>query len=158
MNILLIVIGIVLLIVGLIGSVAPVLPGPPIAYVSLLLLQFTNKQPFSTLFLILMAAVVVIVTVLDYVIPTIGTKKFGGSRYGAWGCIIGTLAGLFMFPPLGIIIMPFVGAFIGEMIYDNNFQNALKAAFGSFLGFLGGTIMKLVVCVVMIVAFMWGLF
>jgi uncharacterized protein YqgC (DUF456 family) len=158
MDIFLIVIGIVLLIVGLIGSVAPVLPGPPIAYVSLLLLQFTSKQPFSLLFLILLAAVVIIVTILDYIIPTIGTKKFGGSSYGAWGCIIGTLAGLFMFPPIGIIIMPFVGAFIGEMIYDNNFQKALRAAFGSFLGFLSGTLMKLVVCVVMIVAFVWGLF
>ncbi|NLE63227.1 MAG: DUF456 domain-containing protein [Bacteroidales bacterium] len=158
MDIFLIVIGIVLLIVGLIGSVAPVLPGPPIAYVSLLLLQFTSKQPFSLLFLILLAAVVIIVTILDYIIPTIRTKKFGGSSYGAWGCIIGTLAGLFMFPPIGIIIMPFVGAFIGEMIYDNNFQKALRAAFGSFLGFLSGTLMKLVVCVVMIVAFVWGLF
>jgi hypothetical protein len=158
MDILLIVIGIVLLVVGLFGSIAPVLPGPPIAYVSLLLLQFTSKQPFSSIFLILMAVVVVIVTVLDYVIPTIGTKKFGGSSYGAWGCIIGTLAGLFMFPPLGVIIMPFVGAFIGEMIYDNNFQKAFRAAFGSFLGFLSGTLMKLVICVVMIVAFVWGLF
>lgn len=157
MNTLLIIIGITLLIIGFIGSVAPVLPGPPIAFVSLLLLQFTSKQPFTTLFLILMAAIVVIVTILDYVIPTIGTKKFGGSSYGAWGCIIGTLAGLFMFPPLGIIIMPFVGAFIGEMIYDNNIQKAVRAAFGSFLGFLGGTLMKLIVCGLITVAFVWGL-
>lgn len=157
MDIILIVIGIILLIVGLVGSILPILPGPPIAYIALLLLQFTHKHPFSTTFLVLSAAVIIVVSILDYIIPTLGTKKFGGSTYGSWGCMIGTIAGLFLFPPLGIIIMPFIGAFIGEMIFDNQPQKALKAAFGSFIGFISGTLMKIAVCLLMIFAFVWGM-
>ncbi|MDD3280785.1 MAG: DUF456 domain-containing protein [Bacteroidales bacterium] len=157
MDIILIIIGTVLLITGLIGSVIPVLPGPPIAYGALLLLQFTEKQPFSVFFLVLMGVVVAIITVLDYIIPAIGTKKFGGSKYGTWGCMIGTIIGLFVFPPLGIIIMPFVGAFIGEILNNKNFETALKAAFGSFLGFLSGTFLKLVFSLLIIVVYIWGI-
>lgn len=156
MDITFIIIGVILLIVGLIGSVVPILPGPPIAYVSLLLLQLTEKKPFSILFLFLMGILIVGITVLDYLIPAIGTKKFGGSKYGTWGCILGTIVGLFAFPPLSIIVMPFIGAFIGEIIYDNKMNKALKAAFGSFLGFLSGTLLKIALCVFIIAAFIWG--
>ncbi|MBP7102714.1 MAG: DUF456 domain-containing protein [Bacteroidales bacterium] len=157
MNITLIIIGSILLIIGLIGSVVPVLPGPPIGYIALLLLQFTEKQPYSVFFLVLMGVLVTIITVLDYIIPAIGTKKFGGSKYGTWGCMIGTIVGLFVFPPLGIIIMPFIGAFIGEILYDKNFETALKAAFGSFLGFLSGTFLKLILSLLIIVVYIWGI-
>ena len=146
------------LIIGLVGCVAPVIPGPPIGYIGLILLQCSDKHPFSTAFMVGAAILVAAVTLLDYIIPAMGTKKFGGSKYGSWGCLIGTFAGLFVLPPFGIIIMPFVGALAGELLGGSQPNKAVKAAFGSLLGFLGGVLCKAVVCIAMIVAFVWGLF
>ncbi|MBP1676884.1 MAG: rane protein [Bacteroidetes bacterium] len=129
---------------GLLGSVLPVLPGPPLSYIGLLLLHFTDKYQFSMSFLLWWLAVVVVVQVLDYVIPIWGTKKFGGSKNGVWGSTIGLVVGLFL-GPFGIILGPFAGAFVGEMLANKDVKTALKAAFGSFVGFLLGTVAKLVV-------------
>lgn len=137
-----------LIVGGIIGSVLPFLPGPPLAYVGLLLQQLRSDPPFSVNFLLIWAGIVVLVTLLDYVIPLYGTKKFGGSKYGMWGCTIGLLAGIF-FPPWGIIVGPFIGAFAGEMIASNQSDHALRAAIGSFIGFLFGTLLKLVACFMM---------
>lgn len=157
MNTLLVILGALSLLIGLIGCIAPVIPGPPIGYAGIILLQCTEKHPFSTAFMIVMALFVIAVTVLDYVIPAWGTKKFGGSKAGSWGCIIGTFAGLFVLPPWGIVLMPFIGAFIGELLNNSTTDKALKAAFGSLLGFLGGVLCKSLVCIAMIVAFIWGI-
>lgn len=153
-----ILLGALALVIGLIGCVAPVIPGPPIGYIGIILLQCSGKHPFSTLFMIVMALVVIGVTILDYIIPALGTKKFGGSKAGSWGCILGTFAGMFILPPWGILIMPFVGALLGELINGSATDLALKAAFGSLLGFLGGVLCKSIVCIAMIVAFIWGVF
>lgn len=153
----LIIIGIILLITGVIGSIFPVLPGPPIAYVSLLLLQWTSKAPYETTQLVIIAVVVVVVAVLDYVVPVWGTKKFGGSKYGTWGSTIGVVAGLFIFPPFGVIIGPFFGALIGELIGNKPFNEALRAAFGSFIGFITGVFMKLALCGFLVYYFIKGL-
>lgn len=143
MDSILISIGIILLIAGIAGCILPILPGPPISYVSLILLQFTKHEPFSTEQLFIYAILVIAVTALDYIVPIWGTKKFGGSKYGIWGSTIGLLVGLFLFPPFGIIIGPFVGAVIGELISGKDFNPALKSGFGSFVGFLAGTVAKL---------------
>lgn len=99
-----------------------------------------------------------IVTILDYVIPPLATKKLGGSRKGVVGSTLGIIAGLFIFPPWGIIIFPFIGAFIGEMISGQEHKLALKAAIGSFLGFITGVLLKLVVTVMMAYYFFTALF
>jgi uncharacterized protein len=91
----------------------------------------------------------VLVTVLDYVIPIYGTRKFGGTRYGIWGCTIGLFVGVFV-PPWGLILGPFIGAFVGELIANNNTENAWNAALGSFIGFLFGTLLKFIACLVML--------
>lgn len=157
MDTLLIILGILLLIVGLVGCILPMLPGPPLAYCALLLLQFTSKAPFEAKFLIFWAAITIAVTLLDYWVPIYGTKKLGGTKQGVWGATIGLLAGLFFFPPLGLIIGPFAGAFIGELVAGQSSDRAMKSAIGSFLGFLAGTLMKLVVTVFMIYYFIAGL-
>jgi uncharacterized protein len=148
MDTLWLVIGIIIMLVGIIGCFLPLLPGPPLCYIALLIQQLRSDPPFTSKFLWIWAGITVVVTVLDYVIPLYGTKRFGGSKYGIWGCTIGLIAG-FWLGPLGIIIGPFVGAFIGEIIANNNSNQALKAAWGSFAGFLFGTLLKLVVCVIM---------
>lgn len=148
MDILWLVIAILLMIAGLIGCLLPFLPGPPLSYIGLLVMQLRSDAPFTTKFLWIWAAITVVVTVLDYVIPLYGTKRFGGTKYGIWGCTIGLVVGLFV-PPWGLIIGPFIGAFIGEVIGNTNSEHALKAAFGSFLGFLFGTLLKLIASAVM---------
>src|ERR1700754_4149245 len=110
---LLIALGIILVIVGIIGSFLPLIPGPPIAYAGLLIQQFREPAPFTLTFLLIWVGIVVISLVLDYVIPAWGTKKYGGSKYGVWGSTIGLLLGFFL-GPWGIIIGPFIGAFVGE--------------------------------------------
>lgn len=145
MDILWMIIGSLFIVAGFIGCFLPMLPGPPLAYVGLLIQQLRSSPAFTTNQLLIWLAVVAAVTILDYWIPIYGTKKFGGTKSGVWGATIGLLAGFFL-GPWGIIIGPFVGAFIGELLADQSSGQALKAAWGSFVGFLFGTVLKLVVC------------
>ncbi|WP_346858347.1 DUF456 domain-containing protein [uncultured Draconibacterium sp.] len=144
MDIVLISFGVLFIITGILGCVLPVIPGPPLSYIGLLLLHFTKGYQFSSKFLIVWAVITVIVYALDYIIPVWGTKKFGGSKRGVWGSIIGLVFGLFLFPPFGIIIGPFAGAVIGELTAGKDHSAALKSGFGSFIGFLAGTLLKLI--------------
>lgn len=144
MDALLIGLGIIFMIAGILGCVLPLIPGPPLNYIGLLLLHFTEKYSFSTRFLIIWAIITAVVYALDFIIPAWGTKKFGGSKRGVWGSVIGLVLGLFMFPPFGIIIGPFAGAVIGELTSGKDSGTALKSGFGSFIGFLAGTLIKLI--------------
>ncbi|MBX2945834.1 MAG: DUF456 domain-containing protein [Cyclobacteriaceae bacterium] len=136
------------MIAGIVGSVVPLLPGPPLSFVGLLILQLREQSAFTLKFLLIWLVIVIIIAILDYVVPIYGTKKFGGSKYGMWGCAIGLIAGLW-FGPLGIITGPFIGAFVGEMIATEQSDKALKAAIGSFIGFVFSTLIKLIACFVM---------
>jgi uncharacterized protein YqgC (DUF456 family) len=144
MDYILISLGIIFIISGILGCVLPVLPGPPLSYAGLLLLHFTSKFQFESRFLIIWAIITTLVYALDYVIPAIGTKKFGGSKWGVWGSVIGLVVGIFFFPPFGIIIGPFAGAVIGELSSGKESGAALKSGFGSFVGFMAGTLIKLI--------------
>lgn len=130
--------------VGLIGSVLPILPGVALSYIGLLILHFTDKYQFSTHFLIIWAVIIVLIQVLDYVIPIWGTKKFGGSKRGVWGSSLGMVAGIFL-GPWGVVLGPFVGALLGELSDKKALRDAMKAAFGAFLGFIVITVAKLIV-------------
>lgn len=136
------------MVVGLAGCILPFLPGPPLCYLALLVQQLQTDPPYSTRFLLLWAGITLLVVAMDYVIPLYGTKRFGGTKFGMWGCVLGLVAGLWL-GPLGLIFGPFVGAFIGELIGNASSDHALRAAVGSFVGFLFGTLIKLVVCFVM---------
>ena len=144
MDYILLTFGIVLVLIGIIGCFLPVLPGPPISFVALLMLQFTRWGNFSTTFLVVMAALAAAVTVLDYVVPAWGTKKFGGTKRGVWGATIGVVVGMF-FGPVCIILFPLIGAFIGEYTGNQPTDKALYAALGSFIGILTGVVVKLMV-------------
>jgi len=146
LDIVLVILGICLLVVGLVGCIVPLIPGPSLSYIALLLLQVTAFGDFSVAFLVITALITIVVTVADYVLPAWGTKKLGGSRAGTIGSIIGLIIGLF-FLPVGIIVGPFLGAFLGELIVGQNAKIALRSGFGSFIGFLLGTVVKLTVCI-----------
>ncbi|MCM1035277.1 MAG: DUF456 domain-containing protein [Paludibacter sp.] len=149
MDILLCILAAVCLLVGLAGCILPAIPGVPLGYVGLLLLQPTERVQYSTTFLLIWAIVVVVIQVLDYIIPAWGTKQFGGSKAGVWGSTFGLIIGLFV-GPWGIVLGPFVGAVIFELINGKNTQTAIKAGFGSFVGLLTGTIIKLIACGMML--------
>jgi uncharacterized protein YqgC (DUF456 family) len=157
-DILLLVLGIMCMLIGLLGCMLPVLPGPPLSWAGLLLLHFSDYADFSLNFLIFWAAITLLVTVLDYIVPVWGAKKFGGSRSGTWGAAIGMVAGIFIFPPVGLILMPFLGAFIGELLEGKETALAFRAALGTFIGFLLGTGLKLAASLMMTFYFVRAFF
>jgi uncharacterized protein len=149
MDLLLISVGALLLLAGLIGCLVPFIPGPPLSFLAILLLQFSSRAPFTEDYLVMWGAITVAVTVLDYYVPVYGTKKLGGTKTGVRGAAIGLIIGLFFYPPFGIIVGPFVGALLGEIVAGQEFSRALRSALGSFSGFVAGTLMKLAVSVIL---------
>lgn len=148
MDIILITLGLILIIIGIAGSILPVLPGPPLSWVGLLLLYLTRSVPMDYWALGITLFLAVLVTILDYVIPAVGTKRFGGTKYGMWGTTIGLVIGLFLPIPLGFLIGSVVGAFVGELYFDSkDTHRAGKAAVGSFVGFISSTLLKMVVTI-----------
>ena len=148
MNTTLIIVAIALAVIGLAGSIIPGLPGPPLSWAALLVLDFTTAAEYSLSFLVITAVVAAVITILDYIIPSMSTKKHGGSKAGVWGCNIGLVVSIIGLPfgpqgLLGVVVWPFVGALVGELINGKASREALKAAWGAFLGFLAGTGLKL---------------
>jgi len=150
--------GALFMIFGLIGCIAPVIPGPPLSFFGLLLLQLKADPPFSLQFMLIMFVIAAAVTIIDYLLPVWGAKKFGAGKWGVWGSVIGLIAGFFVFPPIGIFIMPFFGALIGELLAGKKGMIALKASFGVFLGFIFGTLAKLIVSGYMLWMFIVNVF
>jgi uncharacterized protein YqgC (DUF456 family) len=144
----LLILGIIFMIIGIIGCLVPVLPGPPLSFLGLILLHMSRFGQFATSTLIVLGSLAVLVTVLDYIVPVWGTRKFGGSKYGTKGATIGLIIGFFL-GPLGIILGPLIGAFVGEMIFKDDLNYAFKAGFGSLLGFLTSIGLKLAASFVM---------
>ncbi|WP_417785997.1 DUF456 domain-containing protein [Tenacibaculum sp.] len=154
MDIFLVILGFVFACLGIIGSFLPVLPGPITSWVGLLLLHLTKAVPQNWTFLGITLAIAVIIFFLDYFIPAMGTKRFGGTKYGVYGTTIGLIIGLISPIPFGILIGAFTGALVGELIYDSKDTNrAIKASFGAFLGFLASATIKFSISMVFLVLF-----
>lgn len=145
-------IGAILLILGFIGSFAPILAGPPLAYLALPALQLTSFSPFSQKTLIFWGIATLLITLLDYVIPVIGTSKFGGTKYGTRGSAVGLVIG-FLFGPLGIILGPFLGAMLGEIIGGKDLNYALRSGLGSFFGFITSTLLNMIFVIALAIVF-----
>ena len=132
MDFLLIAIGILLIITGFIGCIAPTLPGPPLNYIALLLLHFFTSASFSTQYLVILGIIVLVIVAMDYILPIIGAKAFGVSKHGMWGSFIGMFIGIIFFPPFGLILGVILGAVIGELAAGKEKSDALKAGFATF--------------------------
>ncbi len=143
MDYVLIAIGILLTLVGIAGCIIPGLPGTPLNFLAVLLLHFTRFADYTNNQLFLYGAIAAAIYLADTYLPIWGTKKFGGTKKGVWGSIIGLLIGMIFFPPIGIIVGPFAGAVIGELIAGQDNKSALRAGFGAFVGFITGTGLKL---------------
>jgi uncharacterized protein YqgC (DUF456 family) len=156
MDILWVTLGFLLMIVGIIGSVLPVLPGPITGWFGLLVLHLTKAVPMNYQLLVITFIIAIIIFILDYLIPGLGAKKFGGSKKGASGATLGLIIGLIVPIPLGFVIGAFLGALIGELINDpKDVKRALRSAFGSFMGFLASVSMKLLVSLVFMVLYIY---
>ena len=143
-------------VIGVLGSVLPVLPGTPLAYAGMVLLALTSYHPYSWSFMIVWGVITLVVTIADYYLPAVMTiadyylpavmtSKFGGSPYAKRGSLVGVFLGFLVFPPWGLILCPFLGAFIGELMWNrDDKQHAFRVAVGSFVAFLLGTGAKLI--------------
>ena len=148
MTIALIILAVALVAAGIIFCIVPGLPGPVISYLAMIVYQFTNAQDkFSTTVLLIWGVVAAMAFVGDMIVPAAATKKFGGTKAGVWGGIIGTFVGMFAPIPFGVIWGPLVGAIVGDLLGGKRIVGAMKSGFGSFLGFLLATFLKIVVSV-----------
>ena len=148
MDIFLIILAVIAALVGLAGSLIPGLAGPPFSWLGMLFIHLSTRGEFTPLFLVITALVATVITVLDYIVPSLSTKRHGGSKAGVWGCNIGLVISIIGLPfgpqgLIGVIVWPFIGALVGELLGGKNKSDALRAAWGAFLGFLCGTGLKL---------------
>ena len=148
MMVLLYVFAVMLGIIGIMGCVLPIIPGPPISYAALAIVYYWGQHSHDhvsfTVMMVLLCATV-LVTVLDYILPARYVEKYGGSRAGSVGAFVGMLLGI-TFSPIGMVIGSFLGAFAGELLISRkDSSSSMRAAFGSFVGFLVSTGLKLIV-------------
>lgn len=148
------ILSIIFFIAGLLGTILPILPGAILIYIGMLIYGFMTR--FVTLdatFFLLQALVLVLIFTVDFIASAVGTRHFDGSKQAAWGAIIGTILSLIFFGPLGIAIGPFLGAVIAELLRGVQLEKAIHVGFGTLIGFLGGTVLKLGAEVLMIIYF-----
>lgn len=158
MDLLLFALAAILMLVGILGSFLPMLPGIPLSWAGLLLLHLTSVVPVNYTFLGITLLVTIIIFALQYAIPALGTKYLGGSKQGMYGATIGLFAGIFIPIPFAILIAPFLGAYIGEVLNKADSKTALKAASGSFIGLLASTFMEFVVAAIFLLLFIYKAF
>jgi uncharacterized protein YqgC (DUF456 family) len=137
-------IGSILILLGLAGSILPVLPGPPLSFIGLFLLSLAThfSPPLTSTFVILMALVTILVTAIDHVIPLIGAKRYGASKWGVWGSVVGMMIGIF-WPPIGMLVGAFIGAVVTEWLIRKKKGEALRAGWGVVIGIFWGMVLKL---------------
>ena len=131
------------ILLGIAGSFLPIIPGPITAWVGILILSSVSKISIDFILLVLTFCIALAIFILDYIIPSMGAKKFGGGKGSIYGSSIGLIFGILFLGPFGLILGPFLGAFLGELLINKeNKKGALKAAFGAFLGFFVGAFIK----------------
>lgn len=145
MDIFLIILAGIFIVISIIGSIVPGLPGPPIGMIGVILLHITDKVDISLTTLIVCAVLTILVSILDYYLPIYSTKKIGGSKYAVRGSIIGMVVG-FLFTPIGVILGTFLGAVIGELLNGSDMVNSLKIGSVTFFGTILGLGIKLMLC------------
>ena len=144
------IIALIIALAGIIGCFLPVIQGPPLSWLSLLLLYFFGNGEMSLKFLLIWLGITIVVTILDYVVPSYFTRVTGGSKAAGRGSLVGLLAGLIFFPPWGMISGAFLGALLAEVLINRSaIADSVKPALGSFAGFFFGTFLKLVASGVM---------
>ena len=150
LTIVLLALGALLMAAGLIGCVLPVLPGPPLSWLGLLLLDLAyGGEPFSAWFLVGTALLALVATLLDFVVPALGASRAGATRAGVWGSVAGMILGTIFLGPFGMVLGALLGALVGELLAGRSDEDSFRAAWGVFTGTMAGIIIKLVASGVM---------
>ena len=148
MDILLIFLSGFFILLGIVGSFLPIIPGPLTSWLGIFILSITQSVFIDKISLVVSFIIAVGIFVLDYFVPVLGAKKFGGSRGSVIGSSVGLICGILFIGPFGIFLGPFFGAFIGELVVNSdNKKGALKAAIGSLIGFLSGVFLKFLISI-----------
>ncbi|KAB2836098.1 MAG: DUF456 domain-containing protein [Candidatus Brocadia sp.] len=158
-DIALFVISLMIMIVGMAGIIVPIIPSTPLIWVGAFIYALcTHFEKVTWVMLLLFALMAIFSVVLENLGNVYGAKKFGATRWGIIGSLVGTGAGFFVGGPVGLILGPIVGTIVFEMIGGKSYQGALKSGLGNFVGFLGGSMLKLIIGLVMISLFVWKVF
>jgi uncharacterized protein YqgC (DUF456 family) len=145
LDLILLIIGLLLCLIGIIGSFLPIIPGPVTSWLGILLLNLTSVVEFNLNFVLITLTVAISVGILDYLIPVLGVKKLGGTRSGQIGTTLGLIIALIILGPIGLIIGPFGGALLGEISTKKSLQDCIKPAFGAFIGVIAGSVIKFLI-------------
>ncbi|MBT3356465.1 DUF456 domain-containing protein [bacterium] len=144
----------VLVLIGIIGSLVPAVPGPTLSFGALLILYFVKGfEIFPTFSLVVFGFATVILVAMDYFAPIVGARMFGATKSGIAGALVGGLLGLLFFPPLGIFIGPFIGAVTAEILGGKEVKDALRAGTGTFLGSMSMLIFQFIFTVFVAIYF-----
>ena len=146
MDLLIIVLASLFILLGIIGSFIPIIPGPLSSWSGLLILSFSSLITISPFFLVLSFIIALFIFIIDNIISILGAKKFGGGKGSVIGSSIGLILGIIFLGPFGLLFGPFTGAFLGELYMNqDNKKGALKAAIGALLGFITGVSLKFMI-------------
>ncbi|MEW5785929.1 MAG: DUF456 domain-containing protein [Bacillota bacterium] len=144
--------------VGVLGSILPVLPGAPLIWLGMLIYAFAvGFNELNTLFFIIQGALALAVIGADYLATAMGSRRFGGSKAALWGAMLGLFVGLFFFP-IGLIAGPFLGAVLADLIFSRKIEQAVRSGLGASLGFWLGIPVKLALEAAMIIWFFVRIF
>ncbi len=147
---------ILLVVAGFLGTLIPVLPGIPVVYCGYLVWGFASGwEDYGVTTAVVLGVVTLLVLGVDYYASAAGAKKYGASTSGIVGAVVGALVGLIVLNLPGLIIGPFLGAVAGELLTGKSRQQAWRAGFGAFLGFLAGGAVKIGAAMVMLILFFY---
>jgi uncharacterized protein YqgC (DUF456 family) len=150
------IVALIIMVAGLVGTILPIIPSVPMVYLGYVIYGIANGwQDYGSTVMIVFGLVTVFVLVLDYVAGAIGAKRFGGSRLGAVGAIVGALIGVIFFNIIGLVVGTFAGAALGELVLGRTMQEAIMSGSGALVGFLAGSLFKFMTSIMMIGAFLW---
>lgn len=151
-------ISLLIMIAGLVGIIVPVIPSTPLIWGGAFLYAiFTEFEEITWKILIVFAFLTVFTLVADFIANMYGAKKFGASTWGVIGSTVGMIVGAITTGIIGLVLGAFLGAIISELILGKHYKDAFNAGVGSFLGFLGGSLIKLIIGFVMIGYFIWAI-
>lgn len=158
-EIILFVISLIIMVVGMAGIIVPIIPSIPLIWIGAFLYAlFTHFEKITWMILLIFALLTIFSIVLENLGNIYGAKRFGATKWGIIGSIIGTGVGFYMGGPIGLILGPVAGTVVFEVIGGKSYRGALKSGLGNFAGFLGGSIVKIIIGLAMIIIFIWKVF
>lgn len=153
------IITLVVIIIGIAGTFLPLLPGVPLVFGAIAAYGwYEGFQLITPRYLVIIAGLAVLSLFVDYWSTYMGAKYFNSSKMGLWGAVLGSLLGLFIFPPLGLLICPWLGAITGELIQGNDLQKAMRSGLGAVIGLFSGIVFKMILAIGMLVSFLLRVF